>query len=190
MKKKLAVCLMLVALVSAAALVGAARQQQIEPEDSTGLPAATWKRGLAIAPVPLNLAGRNRRQVGLGSYFVNATACSDCHTNPLYLPTGDPFKGMTPQVNVTSYMAGGRAFGPFISRNLTPEPPSGMPAGLTLDQFIQAMRQGKDFDNLHPQVSPLLQVMPWPTFANLSDDDLTNIYEYLSSIPHAETPKQ
>ena len=47
-----------------------------------------------------------------------------------------------------------------------------MPAGLTLDQFIQVMRTGKDFDNLHPQMGPLLQVMPWPISRNMTDDDL------------------
>ena len=29
----------------------------------------------------------------------------------------------------------------------------------------------------------LLQVMPWPTYANMTDRDLLAIYTYLSSIP-------
>jgi mono/diheme cytochrome c family protein len=190
MKRKIAASVILLAIVMTAALIGSAQQQQLEPQDDTGLPAPLWKRGLAIAPVQLNLAGRNQKQVGLGSYIVNAmSGCADCHTNPLFLPTGDPFQGQPPQVNVAGYLAGGTAFGPFISRNLTPEPPSNMPAGLTLDQFIEVLRTGKDFDNAHPQFGPLLQVMPWPIFKNMTDDDLTNIYEYLSSIPHADTPQ-
>ena len=37
-------------------------------------------RGLEIAPVPLNLRGKSRELVGLGSYLVNAVAgCNDCH---------------------------------------------------------------------------------------------------------------
>ena len=32
------------------------------------------QQGLAIAPVPLDLQGRNRALVGLGSYIVNAQA--------------------------------------------------------------------------------------------------------------------
>jgi len=190
MKRKIAISVLLVAFVMTAALIGSAQQQQLEPQDATNLPAPLWKRGLAIAPVPLNLAGRNQKQVGLGSYIVNAmSVCADCHTNPLFLPSGDPYQGQPPQVNVAGYLAGGTAFGPFTSRNLTPEPPSNMPAGLTLDQFMQVMRTGKDFDNAHPQFGPLLQVMPWPIFKNMTDDDLTNIYEYLSSIPHADTPQ-
>src|SRR3974390_1787715 len=38
------------------------------------------QQGFAIAPVPLNLAGKNRALVGLGSYIVNAQAdCNACH---------------------------------------------------------------------------------------------------------------
>lgn len=186
MKRKLAISTMLVALVLMGTLFVAAQY----PADSTEKSAALWKQGLAIAPVPLNLEGRNKKRVGMGSYIVNAVStCAVCHSKPLYKPGGDPFRGQSAQVNAAGYLAGGEQFGPFFSRNLTPEPPSGMPTGLTLDQFIQVMRTGKDFDNAHPQISPLLQVMPWPTFANMTDDDLTNIYEYLSSIPHAETPK-
>ena len=29
----------------------------------------------------------------------------------------------------------------------------------------------------------LLQVMPWPVYQTISDDDLRAIYEYLSAIP-------
>lgn len=45
---------------------------------------------------------------------------------------------------------------------------------------------GTDFDHAHPQFGPLLQVMPWPVFQSMSDHDLRAIYEYLSSIPHAD----
>jgi hypothetical protein len=37
--------------------------------------------GLAIAPVKLNLNGKDRYLVGLGSFIVNAQAdCNGCHT--------------------------------------------------------------------------------------------------------------
>jgi hypothetical protein len=39
------------------------------------------QRGFQIAPVPLNLAGKNRGLVGLGSYFVNGPMdCVGCHS--------------------------------------------------------------------------------------------------------------
>src|SRR5688572_10418481 len=50
--------------------------------------------GYAIAPVPLDLQGKNPALVGLGSYVVNAQGdCAGCHSNPQYTPTGDPHLG-------------------------------------------------------------------------------------------------
>lgn len=143
--------------------------------------------GLAISPVAVNLHGRNPGLVGLGSYLVNAVGgCNDCHTHPNFAPGGDPYLGQPKMINAAQYLAGGRAFGPFVSRNLTPEAPSGRPAGLTFEQFQEVMRHGTDFDHVHPQFGPLLQVMPWPVYQSMSDHDIRAIYEYLSSIPHAE----
>jgi len=48
------------------------------------------------------------------------------------------------------------------------------------------MRHGTDFDHSHPQFDPLLQVMPWPVYVNMTEQDLRAIYEYLSVIPHVE----
>lgn len=48
------------------------------------------------------------------------------------------------------------------------------------------LRTGVDLENQHPQISPLLQVMPWPIYQNMSDRDLRAIYEYLSTIPCLE----
>src|SRR5215813_13169094 len=80
------------------------------------------KQGFAIAPVKLNLVEKNRALVGLGSYLVNAVGgCNDCHTNPNYAAGGNPFLGEPKKINAKNYLAGGMAFGPFISRNLTPE---------------------------------------------------------------------
>jgi hypothetical protein len=146
------------------------------------------RQGFNIAPVPLDLREKNRELVGYGSYLVNAIGgCNDCHTNPSYASGGDPFSGQPKQVNAAHYLAGGQVFGPFISRNLTPE--NGLPAGHTYEQFVKIMRTGIDLDNAHPQFGPLLQVMPWPTYQSMTDQDLRAIYEYLRSIPPA-TPGQ
>jgi hypothetical protein len=124
--------------------------------------------GFSIAPVPLNLKGKDKALVGLGSYIVNASAdCNGCHTmnaQTEYVPTGDPyllrppqgpFTGMR-QVNPATYLGGGSDFGPFpglvhlYSRNLTPDK-TGRPAGgLTYKQFLTVIRTGKDYDHLHP----------------------------------------
>jgi hypothetical protein len=174
-------------------------------------------RGLEIAPVPLNLRGKSRELVGLGSYLVNVVGgCNDCHSaGPqfTYAPGGNPyFKGNQPTiVNQSTYLGGGRNFGSVIpgtpeivSRNLTPDR-TGRPAGgLTFSQFIHILRTGEDHDHLHPNCSStvtsncfpasqpfngdLLQVMPWPLYQSLQDKDLRAIYEYLRAVPCIEGP--
>jgi hypothetical protein len=44
------------------------------------------------------------------------------------------------------------------------------------------LRTGEDLKHLHSQLGPLLQVMPWPVYGELSDRDLAAIYEYLKSL--------
>lgn len=137
--------------------------------------------GLRIAPVPLNLDGKPVGKVGLGSYIVNAQGgCNDCHTNPPYAAGGNPYQGQQMMVNAAHYLAGGMAFGPFTSKNITPDA-SGKPAGLTLDQFVHLMRTGVD-----PSDNQILQVMPWPVYGQMRDKDLEAVWWYLSAIPHAE----
>jgi hypothetical protein len=140
--------------------------------------------GFKIAPVPLDLEGKNRDLVGLGSYLVNATGgCNDCHTTPSYTATGNPFNGQPTQVNAAVYLAGGAAFGPFYSRDITPYK-NGLPAGRTWNEFLEVVRTGKDFDYVAGQPGPpLLQVMPWPDYRYMTDHELRAIYEYLRAIP-------
>jgi hypothetical protein len=146
--------------------------------------------GFAITPVPVNLDGKNPRQVGLGSYLVNAGgACNDCHTNPPFVDGGSPFMGQPAQVNAEHFLAGGKAFGPFVSRNITPDANTGLPGGRTYADFSQAMRDGHDFDCTPGGPvpgCPIMQVMPWPYHAQLSEADMQAIYAYLSAIPHAD----
>src|SRR6266852_6581409 len=173
------------------------------------------EQGFEIAPVPLNLEGKNPALVVLGSYLVNGPGdCNACHNpgpgNNQFLPGGNPFFWKPKRVNPATYLGGGRNFGPFvpgsadiISRNLTPGK-TGLPeGGHTFDEFVLIMRTGVDMDHLHPTcpvgtVNPgcvpqpfdgrLLQVMPWFAFKNLTDHDLQAIYEYLSAIPCIEGP--
>lgn len=170
-------------------------------------------QGFAIAPVPLNLAGKNSQLVGLGSYLVNAVAgCNGCHTastTTQFVMGGNPFFGQPAKENPATYLGGGRDFGPLVpnsphivSRNLTPDK-SGMPVGgITFSVFKQIMTTGVDMDHLHPSCSPtlitncipppfngsLLQIMPWAELGNMTDLDLLAIYEYLSAIPCIEGP--
>jgi hypothetical protein len=149
------------------------------------------QQGFEIAPVPLNLNGKNRALVGLGSYLVNAVGdCNGCHAGPSgeFAAGGDPFQGQPKVVNQAAYLAGGTPlFGPFfLPRNLTPDK-TGLPeGGASFEEFKSIIRTGVDPDHAHPQFGPLLQVMPWPNFQNMTDRDLRAIYEYLSAIPCLE----
>ena len=69
--------------------------------------------------------------------------------------------------------------------------------GDSFDKFRHTIRTGIDPDQLHPNCSGapndhciprpfngnLLQIMPWPNFQDLSDQDLRAIYEYLKAVP-------
>ena len=124
------------------------------------------QQGFAIAPVPLNLAGKNRALVGLGSYLVNGDGdCNGCHSagpQTEFTPNGNPYLlppvfGGTKTVNPKTYLGGNRDFlalvpgsAHIISRNLTPDK-TGMPeGGRPFSEFLQIMRTGADLDHLHP----------------------------------------
>jgi hypothetical protein len=143
---------------------------------------ARVRRGFEIVPkgVQLNLSGKNRALVGLGSYIVNAQGgCNDCHTHPNYAPGSDPFQGQPEMIDAGQYMAGGRQFGPLTASNITPDH-AGRPNGLTRSQFIEAMRTGHD---PRAPAGKILQVMPWPVYGKMTDHDLSAVYEFLRSIP-------
>jgi hypothetical protein len=167
--------------------------------------------GLAIAPVPLNLDGKNKALVGIGSYLVNGSGdCNGCHSNgpPTEFAAGrNPYFGQPKLLNPATYLGGGRDFGPLvpnspniISRNLTPDK-TGLPeGGHTFSEFYEILQTGVDLDHVHPSCSAsvtsnclpppfngtLLQIMPWPIFQSMTADDLRAIYEYLSAIPCVE----
>jgi hypothetical protein len=171
------------------------------------------EKGFEIVPVHLNLEGKNRALVGLGSYIVNGAGdCNACHSaGPAteFVRGGNPFFGQPKKINPATYLGGGRDFGELlpppgigsahiISRNLTPTPKTGLPEGdHTFEEFLTIMRTGKDFDHLHPTCTgapnsgcvpkpfdgDLLQIMRWPNFQEMTDHDIRAIYEYLKAVP-------
>ncbi|HTA58314.1 MAG TPA: hypothetical protein VK805_09180 [Candidatus Baltobacteraceae bacterium] len=150
-----------VAILLAAMLNSPPRVKATGDDDDNGSDSRI-QRGLDIAPVHLNLEGKNRALVGLGSYIVNAAVpCNECHgAGPAlnqFLPGDNPYFGQAAVINPATYLGGGRSFGApvpgsavIISRNLTPNK-TGLPeGGRTFGEFVQIMRTGVDLDHLHP----------------------------------------
>jgi len=172
------------ALISMLAVPG---RGQDGDEGGNGKEEGEVRRGFAIAPLPLTFEPWDRKLVGLGSYIVNSQGlCTDCHTVPQFARGGNPFLGEPKQINLAGYLKGGKRFpiregtpvgGFVVSRNLRTE--GGLPAGLTLEQFVDVMRNGTDFDHQ----GRLLQVMQWPIFQDMTDRDLVAIYAYLAALP-------
>ena len=134
----------------------------------------------AVPPeITLNLAGKNKSFVYQGSYYVNGVSdCTGCHNGPETDESG------TPIPLAERYLAGGQNFGPVFSRNLTPDA-SGMPAGLTFEQFVAVIREGRDFKELPPPIGDpdTLIVMPWPAYRHGTDHFVRSVYEYLKAVP-------
>jgi hypothetical protein len=144
------------------------------------------QQGKAISPVPLNLSGKHPLLVYLGSYIVNAHgSCNSCHTCPSYRGT-NPYNGLLPTdptpVNAANFLSGGTPFvnGSITSPNLTPDS-SGKPGGLSYAQFKAAMHDGTSAHS----AGHILQVMPWPIYRNMDENDMRAVYAYLSAIPSA-----
>ena len=146
------------------------------------------QQGEKISPVPLNLNGNKPARLAyLGSYIVNAQgSCNSCHTCPSYRGV-DPYKtGLLPNdptpVNTANFLGGGTPFlnGSIVSPNLTPDS-SGKPGGMTYQQFKAAMQGGASAHN----PGHILQIMPWPMFRNMYENDLRAVYSYLSALPPA-----
>jgi hypothetical protein len=112
---------------------------------------------------------------------VNTGGCNDCHTTPNFAPPV-----IRPGASRSKSTSRRRRRLRAVHRrcDLTPAPQTGLPGGLTAQQFVRTMRTGYDVKQLHPETPPLLQVMPWPVYQDLTDRDLRAMYEYLRAIPH------
>ena len=106
-----------VSLVGAALAVTLTRSPAVHAQDWDE-DGSLIKIGFEIAPVPLNLEGKSRDLVGLGSFIVNAQGdCNGCHTaggppNFNYANGGNPYllnQGPT-KTDPTTYLAGGTDF--------------------------------------------------------------------------------
>lgn len=174
------------AAAGAAALVAAMVSAQSKP---------------AAGPAPKAAAKPADPRVARGAYLVTAGVCDDCHTPKKWIPGKPdpvPMDGYRlaghleseklpppPSINQSWIAVGSQDFtawaGPWgvsYSMNLTPDENTGI-GSWSEQTFIQAMKTGK-----HMGVSrPILPPMPWPSYGQLTDDDLKSIYAFLRTIP-------
>ncbi|HQW04855.1 MAG: c-type cytochrome [Flavobacteriales bacterium] len=116
-----------------------------------------------------------------GEYLANAAACVECHTRAEKgKKIGEPF-------------AGGFAFafpnGAVLrSSNITPSEDGGI-GGWSKEEFIQRFKQYTDSGYVVPAIDwergDMQTVMPWMMYANMTEQDLGAIYDYLRTIPAA-----
>lgn len=143
-----------------------------------------------------------------GKYLTTIMGCADCHSPKIQgphgeimpdpkrelcgHPAGDPYPNWTPgdlkgrnaiALTNTHLSAWAGPWGVSFAINLTPDKKTGL--GEWPEQaFIQAMRTGKHQGQ--PDGRPILPPMPWPNFAQATDEDLKAVWAYLRSLPPIE----
>ncbi|MFM0140611.1 c-type cytochrome [Caballeronia grimmiae] len=98
--------------------------------------------------------------IARGEYLAKAGDCSACHDAADHTPMGGGMPVNSP-------------FGPIYASNITPDPQFGI-GRYTLRQFADALRAGKRGDGKR-----LYPAMPYPSLANMTDDDVIALYAYL-----------
>lgn len=130
-------------------------------------------------PVVAMKASSDPTSIARGEYlFKNTHTCWECHS---------------PERSANVPPSGGRAFdmrnvgpgfGIFYSRNITPDPETGIGAWSD-GEIVRALREG-----LRPDGKTLFPIMPVEAFRGLSDEDALAIVSYLRSIPPVKSPSK
>lgn len=137
---------------------------------------------LAIAAVAVMAVAMHRPDPGLspdiakrtpdpvrGAYIATLGDCAGCHT----APSGKPLAGGLPFPTPV---------GVVYASNITPDRDHGI-GGYDLTDFARLMRQG-----VRPDGVRVYPAMPYTAFAKVSDEDLQDLFAYLTGkVPAADT---
>ena len=130
-------------------------------------------------PEPLPTPQYSTEQLQQGKYMVAMLGCSSCHTDGALV--GLP--------NLDRLLAGSRTgiayTSPFVDDfpgvvyppNLTPDMETGL-GSWSISRLVQMIRVGTTDHS-----SRSIPVMPWPAYANISEEDAFAIAAYLKSLP-------
>jgi mono/diheme cytochrome c family protein len=129
--------------------------------------------GLLIAPLAWA-----ETLVERGQYLATIMDCHGCHTGGALAGTPDPELHLAGS-NIGFGIPG---LGIFYPPNLTPDPETGLGEWSEQD-IVTALRTGQ-----RPDGRELTPVMPWRSYAALSDDDMRALVAYLKSLEPVRNP--
>ena len=106
-----------------------------------------------------------------GQYLVTIMDCTGCHTGGSLIGQPDPQRFLS-----GSEIGFGGPFGVVFPPNLTSDKETGL-GNWTDEQILAAIKEGR-----RPDGRVLVPVMPWPSYAMLTDDDAQALVAYLRSL--------
>lgn len=135
---------------------------------------ALWLSGLTgLLLLPAVMATAQSDLVERGRYLSTILDCGGCHTHGALAGKPDP----TRHLAGSDIGFGAPGAGVFYPKNLTPDPDTGL-GKWTDEQIITAIRRG-----VRPDGRNLFPMMPWPSYAIMTDADVRALVAYLRSLP-------
>ena len=127
--------------------------------------------GAFLAALPISVHAQDA--VKRGAYLAAIMDCTGCHTTGALAGQPDP-NGHLAGSTIGFEIPG---LGYFYPPNLTPDPETGLGNWSEAD-IIAAVRTG-----VRPDGRELAPIMPWMSYAALSDEDASALAAYLRSLP-------
>lgn len=118
-------------------------------------------------------------KLAYGRYLTHIAGCVECHTKPD--DKGNKVPGMELAGGWEMSIGGGKI---VTTANITPDKETGI-GNLTESDFIARFKVYADSGYVAPAVAPgeYQTIMPWTMYAHMTNEDLSAIYTYLSSVP-------
>jgi mono/diheme cytochrome c family protein len=175
----------LICAALALSLAGAAQAADPvkKPDPLKGMTPVEASKGLALPE-----SDSNDAQLMQGRYLVGLLGCASCHTDGALVGKPDPARTLAGSgigIAYTNPMLN-EFPGAVYPSNLTPDPETGL-GNWSIGEIVKLLRSGT---NRHGRQT--MTIMPWTSYAQLSDDDATAIASYLKSlapIRHAVPPQ-
>lgn len=126
-----------------------------------------------MVAVVTSAAAQDQAQIKRGEYLATIMDCTGCHTPGALI--GKPDMSQALAGSAIGFQIPGVAV--VYPPNLTPDPDTGL-GRWSADDMIKAIRLGQ-----RPDGRQLIPVMPYPSYATLTDADAAALVAYLRSLP-------